>query len=179
MKSGPGAMSGVVVGIVKEVDARLARIKVDFPWMQPPQRSDWAPIATLMSGGKRGMYFMPELEDEVLLAFLHGEFDHPYVVGFLWNGIDAPPENDARLCVIVTPGKHTLRFDDTVNAKKIVVESSSGHTVILDDSPGGRCVTVKTASGGQSIVLDDKTESIELRGGGRTIALVGNMVKIS
>jgi uncharacterized protein involved in type VI secretion and phage assembly len=179
MKAGANALSGVVVGVVKEVDARLARIKVDFTWMSPPQRSAWAPIASLMSGNTHGAYFLPEIDDEVLLAFEHGEFDHPYVVGFLWNGQDAPPESDAKLRVIVTPGKHKLRFVDTDNARKVVVESSSGHTVTLDDSPAGQSVTVKTAMGGQSVVLDDKTQSIELRGGGRIIALRAGKVQIS
>ena len=42
---------GVVIGVVKEIDATLARIKVDFPWLSPAQRSDWASIAAPMAGG--------------------------------------------------------------------------------------------------------------------------------
>ena len=105
--------SGVVVGIVKKIDATLGCIKVDFPWMKPAQRSHWAPIASLMGGKKRGAFFMPEIDDEVLLAFEHGDFDHPYVVGFLWNGADPSPETSPKNRVIVTPGGHTLRFEDS------------------------------------------------------------------
>ena len=105
-------ISGVVIGIVKEVDATQARIKVDFPWMSPPQRSHWAPIATLMSGKKRGMYFMPEIDDEVLLAFDQGQFDHPYVVGFLWNGEDVPPVTDPQHRLIRSVNGHEIEIFD-------------------------------------------------------------------
>ena len=64
----------------------------------PPQPSHWAPIATLMSGKERGrVYFMPELDDEVLSRSSTATFDHPYVVGFLWNGADLPPDGDQRI----------------------------------------------------------------------------------
>lgn len=104
--------SGVVVGIAKEVDATLGRIKVDFPWMKPPQRSHWAPIATLMGGKKRGVYYMPEIDDEVLLAFDQGDFDHPYVVGFLWNGADKPPATDSHRRVIHSVNGHEVEIYD-------------------------------------------------------------------
>jgi uncharacterized protein involved in type VI secretion and phage assembly len=149
--------SGVVVGIVKEVDATLGRIKVDFPWMTPPQRSHWAPIATVMGGKKRGVYYMPEIDDEVLLAFDQGDFDHPYVVGFLWNGMDKPPETNQKNRVMVTPGGHTLRFEDSDGEKRIILRSS----------------------GGQEIVLDDKDQSVQLRGGGRILVLRNGQVQIT
>jgi uncharacterized protein involved in type VI secretion and phage assembly len=146
-----------VVGIVKEVDATLGRIKVDFPWMTPPQRSHWAPIATVMGGKKRGVYYMPEIDDEVLLAFDQGDFDHPYVVGFLWNGMDKPPETNQKNRVMVTPGGHTLRFEDSDGEKRIILRSS----------------------GGQEIVLDDKDQSVQLRGGGRILVLRNGQVQIT
>lgn len=105
-------IKGVVVGIVKEIDAAGARVKVDFPWMQPPQRSHWAPIASLMSGKGRGAYFMPELEDEALVAFDQGQFDHPYVVGFLWNGADAPPSDEPRLRLLHSVNGHEIGLYD-------------------------------------------------------------------
>ena len=103
---------GVVIGIVKEVDAALGRVKADFPWMQPAQASHWAPIASLMSGKKRGVYYMPEVGDEVLVAFEHGQFDHPFVVGFLWNGADEPPVNDPHKRVIHSVNGHEVEIYD-------------------------------------------------------------------
>jgi len=105
-------IQGVVTGVVKEIDAGQASVKVDFMWMHPPQRSHWARIATLMSGNKRGIYYMPEKDDEVLVAFEHGKFDHPYVIGFLWNGPDRPPETTARLRVIHSVNGHEIAIYD-------------------------------------------------------------------
>ena len=95
-------MNGVVVGQVKSVDDKRGegRILVEFPWMEGRNQSYWAPSATLMSGGGRGAWFRPEKGDEVLVAFDHGDVNHPYIVGFLWNGVDRPPSNDPDLRLI-------------------------------------------------------------------------------
>jgi uncharacterized protein involved in type VI secretion and phage assembly len=90
----------VAVGVVREIDAASGRVRVELPWLNPAQTSNWAPIATLMSGRRRGAYFMPEIDDEVLLAFEHGDLAHPFVVGFLWNGVDSPPAGERRMRVI-------------------------------------------------------------------------------
>lgn len=103
---------GVVTGTVKEIDPALGAVKVDFNWMKPPQRSNWAPIATLMSGNGRGTYYMPEIDDEALLAFDHGKFDHPYVVGFMWNGVDAPPSTEKHLRLIHSVNGHEIGIYD-------------------------------------------------------------------
>src|SRR5215469_7546777 len=105
-------MDGVAIGIVKEIDPREGRIKVEFPWMKPVVRSAWAPVASLIAGKERGAYFMPEIDDEVLVAFEHADFDHPFIVGFLWNGVDKAPETTNKNRVIKTPGGHQLRFED-------------------------------------------------------------------
>lgn len=126
---------GVVTGIVKSVDdpQGMGRIEVQFPWLSDTQRSAWAPVAVPLAGRNRGQYFMPEIEDEVLVAFEHGDFDHPFIIGFLWNGVDTPPETTNQNRVIKTPGGHTIRFEDADGAKKIIIRSNAGHTVLLDD----------------------------------------------
>ncbi len=170
---------GVVVGTVKSLDDPRGegRIELEFPWLPGPQRSGWAPVAAALAGSGRGAYFMPELEDEVLVAFEHGDFDHPFIVGFLWNGVDRPPETDPSNRVILTPGGHTIRLEDG-NDKKVIVRSNSGHEIVLDDSAAGQKISVKTKLG-QSLVLDDRLSSAELKGGGRTLALIGGQVLIS
>lgn len=103
---------GVVTGTVKEIDSTLGAVKVDFNWMQPPQRSNWAPIASMMGGNGRGTYFMPEIDDEALVAFDQGKFDHPYVVGFMWNGVDAPPSTEKHLRLIHSVNGHEIGIYD-------------------------------------------------------------------
>jgi len=139
---------GVVIGIVKEIDPAQAAVKLDFPWKQPAQRSNWARIAAPMSGGKRGVYTMPELDDEALVAFDHGHFDHPFVVGFLWNGQDKPPAD-----------KRELR----------VIRSVNGHEIILYDPP---------AQGGDKgfiRIKDAHGNLLEMANGRITIQSVGTL----
>lgn len=146
-------IDGVAVGLVSEIDAKLGRVKVKFPWMDPPQPSYWAPIASLLSGKKRGARFMPELNDEALIAFDRGAFDHPYVVGFLWNGADEAPDDVKSNRVVVTPGGHELRFEDKEGDRRIVLKTADGHTLTLDDK--AKTVTLATKNGGK-VTLDDQ-----------------------
>ena len=105
-------IKGVAIGTVLEIDPAAPALIVEFPWMSPPQKSHWAPIAAAMSGASRGAYFMPEVGDEVLVAFEHGQFDHPYVVGFLWNGVDRPPAVEQRMRLFHSVNGHEIAFYD-------------------------------------------------------------------
>jgi uncharacterized protein involved in type VI secretion and phage assembly len=149
---------GVVTAIVKSLNDPdgLGRIELQFPWLSDSLRSYWAPVAAPLAGKQRGIFFMPEIDDEVLVAFEHGSFDHPFIVGYLWNGVDTPPERDLKNRVIKTPGGHTLRFEDG-DAKKITLQSSSGQTITLDDTQA----------------------SITLQGGGRILKISNGVVQIS
>jgi uncharacterized protein involved in type VI secretion and phage assembly len=140
---------GVVTAIVKSLNdpEGQGRIELQFPWLSDSLRSSWAPVAAPLAGKQRGLFFMPEIDDEVLVAFEHGRFEHPYIVGYLWNGVDTPPESNPDNRVVVTPGGHTLRFEDGAGGKKVILKSSSGQTITLDDSDGSI-----TLEGGQRIL---------------------------
>lgn len=126
-------IQGVVIGIVKEIQP--GEVKLKFPWLDESYCSDWAPVGAPMSGGKRGFFFMPELEDEVLVAFDHGDFDHPFVVGFLWNGKDTPPTDDIQLRLFHSVNGHEIAFyDPAVSAGDrgyIRVKDAHGNVVEL------------------------------------------------
>ena len=168
---------GVVIALVTNVNDPLGvgRIQLQFPWMDPDLRS-WARVAAPMAGSKRGAFFMPEVDDEVLVGFEHGDFNHPLVLGFLWNGVDKPPETDPQNRVLVTPGGHTIRLEDGTD-KKLIVRSSSGHEIALDDSAAGQQLSVKT-KGGLTLTMDDKQSSIRMQGGGRILAMQGGQIQI-
>lgn len=159
-------IDGVAVGLVSEVDAKLGRVKVNFPWMDPPQASYWAPIASILSGNKRGTRFMPEIEDEALVAFDRGEFDHPYVIGFMWNGADEAPDDVKTNRIIVTPGGHELRFEDKDGDRRIVLKTSAKHTLTLDDKD--RSVILQSKEGHKLEMLDkDGTVTLATKSGGK------------
>lgn len=109
-----GLTSGVVIGVVKDLDdpEGEGRIKVEFPWLGDGQNSAWAPVAAAFGGPNRGAFFAPEPEDEALICFEHGDFNHPFIVGFLWNGADKPPTDDPRLRIIRSLNGHELALHD-------------------------------------------------------------------
>lgn len=125
---------GVVTGLVTDLDdpQKEGRIRVKFPWLPGEPLSPWAPIAVAFAGGGRGAYFMPEPGDEVLVAFEHGDFNHPYVIGFLWNGMDKPPEQDPRVRVFHSLNGHRIEIYDPD-----VASGDQGY-IRLQDAHGNR-----------------------------------------
>jgi len=121
---------GVVTGVVKSVEDpdQQGRVQVSFPFLGGQNDSTWAPVATLMSGKGRGSWFMPEVGDEVLVAFNLGDVAHPFIIGFLWNGQDKPPVADTNITAKVrrlrTVSGHRIDFDDNGGKEKTSVVAS-------------------------------------------------------
>jgi phage baseplate assembly protein gpV len=155
---------GVVIGIVKQV--RAGEAILGFPWMDDSYRTNWVPIATPMSGKKRGIFFSPELGDEVLVAFERGDFDHPVVLGCLWNGVDQPPTNDIQLRLFHSVNGHEIAIHDP----KPVSEGDLG-SIRLEDAQGN----VVELANGQIIIRSVGTITIEAPNvviNGRPVALI-------
>jgi phage baseplate assembly protein V len=131
-----GQINGVVIGLVKERNG-LGQVKLSYPWLDDSLRSDWAPIASPMAGSGRGLFMMPELEDEVLVAFQHGKFEHPIVIGFLWSEVDKPPSAEPRERMICSRNGHKIRLLDSTPTSGdqggIVIEDAHGNTVSLSN----------------------------------------------
>jgi uncharacterized protein involved in type VI secretion and phage assembly len=156
---------GAVAARVVEVDATQGRVRVTYKEMDDDLESPWAYVAAPLAGKGRGMLFMPEKGDEVLVLHGHGDFDHPYVIGYLWNGVEKAPETDPAMRVIRTPGGHQLRFEDRQDAKKVVLSSDGARRLTLDDAPAGG--KIELVSTGNRVLLDDSAAStrIELQAG--------------
>jgi uncharacterized protein involved in type VI secretion and phage assembly len=156
-------LPGVAVGIVADRDDPdgMGRVQLTFPWLDDGVQSTWAPIAAPMAGDGRGCFLMPEVGDEVLVAFEHGEFDHPYVVGFLWNGVDRPPANDVRQRTIKSFNGHYLMFLDSTpaggNQGGIVIEDANGNRIVMTQAK----ITIKA-----SVVLELEAPIVTIKGPG-------------
>jgi len=170
---------GVVVGLVQDLKDPLhqGRIRVNFPWRAEPTThhtggestendsvdSTWARMATMMAGPDRGSFFIPEVGDEVLVAFHHGDPERPYIIGALWNKSHKPPEqmdDDGKnnLRTIKSRSGHILTFDDNDEEKKekIVLQSKYGHRVALDDEDSKEKISMET-KGKHKVILDDSS----------------------
>jgi uncharacterized protein involved in type VI secretion and phage assembly len=142
-----GRMYGVAVGLVtnnKDPDD-LGRVRMKFPWLSDDHESNWARVATVMAGPNRGAYFLPEVDDEVLVAFEHGDVRFPYVLGAMWNGQDKPPANNS-------DGKNNIR----------VMHSRSGHLIRLDDSDGSEKIEIIDKTGNNSLTIESSNNNITL-----------------
>jgi phage baseplate assembly protein V len=164
---GPDArITGVVTAVVTNVEdpEGLHRVKLRFPWLSDDEESFWARVATPMAGKDRGLYLLPEVDDEVLVAFEHGDPRFPYVVGSLWNKNAKPPaestqKNDKRS--LTSRSGHVIRLDDTEGAEKIeIVDKSEKNSVVISTSDNtititaDADITIKSADG--KLVLEGK-----------------------
>ena len=138
---------GVVVALVtnNQDPENMHRVKVRFPWLSKDVESNWARVAAPMSGKDRGAYFLPEVDDEVLVAFEHGDVNHPFVVGCLWNGKDAAPESNA-------DGENNHR----------TIKSRSGHVLRFNDKSGSETIEIIDKTGSNKIVIDSANNSITI-----------------
>lgn len=173
---------GVVIGIVtnNQDDDGMGRVKVKFPWREESDESYWARIATPMAGKDRGIYFLPEVGDEVLVSFDHGNIYHPYILGSLWNGQDSPPEKNSDgkngIRKIKSRSGHQIIFDDSDGKEKLGIFTKSGHSIILDDSSGSEKIEIKD-NNGNLLAFDSLQNSINISSISK-ITLEGPMIDI-
>jgi uncharacterized protein involved in type VI secretion and phage assembly len=138
---------GVVVGIVtnNQDPDNMHRVKVRFPWLNQDHESNWARVATSMAGNGRGAYFLPEVDDEVLVAFEHGLIDQPYIIGSLWNGKDQPPESNQN-------GENNHR----------AFKSRSGHIIRFNDQDGQETIEIIDKTGNNKIIIDSSNNTVTI-----------------
>lgn len=145
-----GGPTGLLPGIVSDVKdpATMGRVKLTFPWLDKDFTSNWARVVQAGAGNGRGAVILPEVGDEVLVGFEHGDFDAPYVLGGLHNGKDALPT----LSAAPVDG----------NSGEIAVRafmSRKGHKVEFVETDG---ILISTGDGKLVVKLDAKNQMIEV-----------------
>ena len=162
-----GVHTAVVVDIL-DPDSQ-GRVKVKLPWAADTGSDPcdvWARLATLMAGADRGTWFVPDRDDEVLVAFEGGDPRRPFVLGSLWNGKDKPPvsmggdgKNEKKSIVSRNGVKVTL--DDKDGQESLVLETPAGQKMTLRDGPGSIEIV---DSNGNSVKMESQGISIETSG---------------
>jgi phage protein D len=129
----PESAQGVVVAEVVAADPSRYEVSIRFPWFSDIPDVVAAPVATPMSGSDAGMFCLPSAGDQVLVAFEHGDFNRPYVIGSLWPSTAVKPVTAAPgvnlIRRIKTPAGHSITLDDTPGMEKVVVEHKSGSSL--------------------------------------------------
>lgn len=144
-----GRIFGVLTGIVTNIEdpESMGRVKVMIPRLSGKEgESTWARVASFMAGPERGAFFLPEIDDEVLLAFENGDLSLPYIIGALWNGVDAPPETNA-------DGKNNVR----------VIKSRSGHKFEFNDKEGEETIRITAKDEKDEIIIEVADNAITIK----------------
>jgi uncharacterized protein involved in type VI secretion and phage assembly len=205
--SGP-QIHGVVVGQVTDVadPDNQFRVKVSFPWLSDDYESWWARVAAPGAGDGRGMAWLPEVGDEVLVVFGHADSRTPYVIGGLYNGVDKAPSADQLVDgssgrvvqrALVSRAGHQLTFSDDDSAPKVTLATGDGKlTITLDASQTSITIDSQgtvTISGQQGVkISSDSDISIEANGslklsgqngvsidGGPEVGVTGDLIKLN
>lgn len=143
----------------------LGRVKVSLPWSPDTagaRYDTWARLATFMAGNNRGSWFIPDVDDEVLIVFEGGDPRRPYVIGSLWNGKDSPPES------MDGAGNNFKKVLRSRNGVKLTMDDNDGREQFILETPGGQKLTLKDGPGAVEIV-DSNGNSIKMETSGITI----------
>ena len=163
-----GVYSAIVTNIKHEsataTEPKGYRLKLKFPWLDDTVETYWGRQATFMGGANRGAFWMPEVDDEVLVAFEHGDFRFPVVIGQLWNGKDKYPEK-----LTITPKNKTLKIpladQPTSGAKNDYrfIHSRQGHVLLFSDEDGKMRIVLRTNKSNEIVLEDtDGEEKIQI-----------------
>ena len=158
-----GAFPALVTDIVDPEG--LGRVKIALPWSPDTagaRYETWARLATFMAGNNRGSWFIPDVDDEVLIVFEGGDPRRPYVIGSLWNGKDTPPES------MDGAGKNFKKVLRSRNGVKLTMDDNDGREQFILETPGGQKLTLKDGPGAVEIV-DSNGNSIKMEASGITI----------
>jgi uncharacterized protein involved in type VI secretion and phage assembly len=197
-----GFLSGVAVGEVvdnKDPDG-LGRVRLHLPWQEDGDASGWSRCAMNMAGKDRGLFLLPEVGDEVLVAAEKGDPSHLYVLGVLWNGQNRPPADNAdganNIRVLKSRSGHTIRINDDRSAPEIEIRLEDGKKVALgkdgitvsDEKNNEIAINSSDSSikvsAKQKLVLD--AQNIEIKAGAAltiqasgTLTVKGTLVRIN
>ncbi len=131
-----GRIYDAVIGIVTDIkdEAKLCRVKVKIPSMPITDNTWWCTWTSIGAGKDRGWFSIPEVDDEVLLMFEHGDIGRPIIIGALWNGKDKPPHNNS-------DGKNMIRMFKSKTGNKVTLDDDKG-TITIEDGGGKGILTI-------------------------------------
>jgi uncharacterized protein involved in type VI secretion and phage assembly len=162
----PRVVTGVVTDL-SDPDDEQCRVRVKFPWLSADDdTSYWARLASPMAGPNRGIFFLPEINDEVLVAFEHGDMARPFIIGSLWNGKDAPPEKNGAAA-------------DSSGVNHRIIKTRAGHVITLDDTSGSELISIVDKTGNNLIKIESSSNKITIQADGDIVVNTKANVKVT
>ena len=160
-------------------DKGQGRVKVAFDWQKNGKTTNWIRVQTPNAGvsgavpKNRGWVFVPEIGDQVMVSYEHGNPDRPYVTGSVFHsGSGKGGDKDNKVKSIITRSGNAIVFDDETGS--IVITDQTGKQLIMLDGTDAITVMAKksitlTNEAESVIVMDDKSIGLQAD----TIALEG------
>jgi uncharacterized protein involved in type VI secretion and phage assembly len=171
----PGVLLAKVVSVKDPESRNRVQLRIyNVDGVADQDATVWARVAVPFAGNNRGAFFIPDVGDEVLVAYLAGDSRFPVVLGGLWNGRDSSPES------LGGSGDSVDRWTLTGKAgtKIAVIEDSSGPTIQF--TTPGKLSGAMTDSGGGSIEFRNATQtSIKIDSRGVTINAPAGQVQVT
>jgi uncharacterized protein involved in type VI secretion and phage assembly len=163
--AGGAPIYGVVIGVVTDCadPEQRGRVRLKLPWLSDDYASGWARVVSPGAGKERGIAFVPEVNDEVLVAFEQGDVRSPFVLGGLWSGAYPPPEADD----LVRGGEVVHRVLQSRKGHKVVLSDGDDEGIIVSSSDGQHTVTISSSGAG----------AIEIKTSG-TVKISGQSISI-
>lgn len=144
-----GAQPAIVVDNKDGAGNPGYRVKVKLPWLSDEESTSWARIAVPMGGPDRGTYVLPEIGDQVLVVFEHGDISRPIVIGGLWSKKQEPVE-------VNQSGKNNTKL----------IKSRAGHRIIFDDKEGAEKLIIVDKTQKNKIILDSVNKIVKIESDG-------------
>lgn len=179
----PGRVYGTFLGEVVSVSDpdSLNRVQVRLYAVDGVSDHDaplWARVAVPFAGADRGAFFLPDVGDEVLVAFVQGDPRFPVVVGSLWNGRDAAPDQIGgdrvdRWTIVGKAGTKIQILEENASTAQVHVETPGGVKGTFTDEGGGK---IELSASGSKITIDSGGVTVETSG---TVKVQASRVNVS
>jgi uncharacterized protein involved in type VI secretion and phage assembly len=145
------------------------RVEVRIKALGDESPTRWCSVVSVAAGGDRGIFFAPEVDDEVIVAYEEGDFDHAFIIGYPWNPVQMPPTTSPNERIIRSREGHTIRFVDSPenggSRGALIIQDSHGNAITLSNG-------VMTLNAKVHLQIQAKTMTIM----GRPVSPVGGAI---
>lgn len=159
----PGLIETSRLAVVTSIDdpEGKARVQVKLFDQEGDEHLLWARVSTPFAGDNRGVFFIPDVDDEVLVTFISGDTRFPIVIGGLWNGRSSPPDS-------IDSGRNIRKTIRSKNGVKLTLVDEDGQEKFIAETPGGQSLTLSDGPGKVN-VTDSNGNSVDMEAAGITI----------
>lgn len=171
-------VSGLTLAVITNTQdpENLGRVKLKYLLRDEAENeSNWARVMVPFAGSSMGVYWIPSVDDEVVVAFLGGRFDKPIVMGSVWSKTKKPPvqneEGKNYTKMIKTKAGHQISFVDESDKETLTIESAKGQKIFIDDS--SKVIEVKGKDGKNKVKIDSEGGNVEIEAGTKISIKVG------